>query len=145
MTKQKNPCYPLSSLINSDRVLEHWIFGLLKLKNLKKLLYLQIWYRSQPFFSVCVKICDRKAEILGFCLWTFHVQQKTLFWTETVFKGDSAVWSSSCWPEDWFIFIPELLKLICQSGPLKGLSQGFIYTDCRFQLISKVYSWYFDS
>lgn len=45
---------------------------------------------------------------------------------ESVFKGDSAVWSSPCWPEDWFIFILQLVKLRCQSGPLKGLSQAFI-------------------
>uniref|UniRef100_A0A8C6QBW8 Ubiquitin carboxyl-terminal hydrolase n=1 Tax=Nothobranchius furzeri TaxID=105023 RepID=A0A8C6QBW8_NOTFU len=32
----------------------------------------------------------------------------TIIWTVTVLKGDSAVWSSSCWPADWFIFIlPE--------------------------------------
>lgn len=60
---------------------------------------------------------------------------------ETVFKGDSAVWSSSCWPADGFIFILEPLKLICQSGPLKGLSQGFIKPVlCKdFSQLSKVH------
>lgn len=59
---------------------------------------------------------------------------------ETVFKGDSAVWSSSCWPEDGFIFILQPLKLICQSGPLKGLSQAFIKPElCKdFTQLSKV-------
>lgn len=65
-----------------------------------------------------------------YLFWLFAVNAfvdwKTYFLNWNHFKGDSAVWSSSCWPEDWFIFVLALLKLICHSGPLKGLSQGFI-------------------